>query len=224
MNLAPGTRVRITVDDPFDTGLRAGDVCTILFAREAEVDGTRVVAVNLQSHVGEVCLPVGVLAPVEPSQAPEPGPADYAPAEPDEVVDGIFERMMRSDLELFTLAMDAGTLLDEQPPARPRLVEVDDEDDEDAEDDEDGTGSGWSNDEEDPHSSLTITDGDGDRALLVYAERICPTHKIREGAVFLRTEGGSVVAIPAHQLAPFIEWLQDREKHARRPQPPTSES
>jgi hypothetical protein len=138
-------------------------------------------------------LPFSVVEPVESPS--------YVPAEPDEVVDGILERMVRADRDLHTLFLDADTALgavDDQVTAQ--LTE-----------------------ERPDHAvrrqvgqAFSFVDPDGDALEVTYFEQDCENHG-REGGFHFAINDEEEVVIPADLILPLVQYLFQMKKYSERP-------
>lgn len=201
----PGDRVRVLVNEPYSTELVAGDIVTVTaIGEKVEPDGSTLPVLFLATAHGQRILPFDVVEPFVP---------DYAPAEPDEIIDAqvkaIFDAETAEDPEFEALVRDAGAALGAtDPDVSPDL-------DGGAVTEEEHRGS-WEPYEDNPHYSYT--DYAGDEVEIVYAERQCPTHKIREGCFFIAVNDDRPVHIPAAHIGNLIGWLAMRQRDSKRPQ------
>jgi hypothetical protein len=197
----PGDRVRVLVDEPFSAPLAAGEIVTVVDTgtRRAS-DGTVMPVVLVACNLGQFLLGLDVVEAVEATPT-----VRYQPAEKDEVVDGIFEKMMRSDRELFTFALDADSALGAvDPEVSTQLVDPADE----------GNPT-WAS--PGPKDVVQLTDYAGDELVVVYSEQDCPAHG-REAAFFFKINDSDPVIIPVDYFSAVIAWFIDRTKHSHRPE------
>lgn len=205
-----GDKVRVLADEPYDTHLRAGDIVTVIgVGTSPRTPGGQLIPVVLvTTNEGHRYLGTDAVTRVTL-------PA-YTPAEPDELYDAFFEKIMRSDRGLHAIAIDAHNLLANPAAATKYRDEDDSPAVEDDHDHDDHDAEVWKS----PKGSRFVTvDGDDDRLDIVYAEHECPTHG-REAAFFFTINGEESMAISAdeEELLPLINFLVDRFRFSWRPE------
>ncbi len=194
----PGDRLRVTADKPYGTELVTGDLVTVFKADVAIENGVPLPIVKVYTSYGPQILGFDA---VEPYEAPE-----YAPAEPDEIMNAQLRAMLSADKELLTLFTDADTALGAVEPEVSGQL-----------------GGGVVTDEATATNrrkvgpSFTFEDADGDDIEVVYSEQDC-NHHGREGLFYITINDEGGVIIPADAVDPLIRYLFTRKKHSERDQ------
>lgn len=192
---SPGDRLRVTVEDAYNTGLRIGDIVTVdEVATKKDSNDAEIPVVYVLSEKGTRVLGL---------DAVEPFVADYVPAEPDEVIDAQFAALIESDADLGNLASLGDTALGaEGREVSPALGGGDSV-----------TKGPWSDPTE--GDLFKVIDSYGDELLIVYAERA--TSKGREAALFFNVEDGETVILPMTHIDTLIRWMFGKRQQSRRP-------
>lgn len=209
----PGQRVRVTADEPYSSELILGDIVTVAdLAIKVEPNGDEILVVIVNTAYGERLLGLDVIEPL-PDVTLEPIPMDYTPAEPDDVVDEFFFRILGNDDELRDWAVKARTELaaNDSTEGQVGLLPTDHEHASKVGDYDVG-----------PEDFVSITDFDGDEMNVVYTEHECDEHG-REGALVFEIEGVEVL-IPTKHMRGLVGWFISRIKHSERTDSPEDEA
>lgn len=204
-----GDKVRVLADEPYDTHLRAGDIVTVVgVGFSPRVPGGRIIPVVLVStNEGHRYLGADAVTRVTLPT--------YTPAEPDELYDAFFEKIMRADKGLHAIAIDAHNMLASPATATKYRDEDTSLTEEDVDFHDDPDAEVWKSPK---GSHYTAVDSEDDRLDIVYAEHECTEHG-REGAFFLTINDEQSMAIRAdeEELQPLINFLVERFRFSRRP-------
>jgi hypothetical protein len=191
----PGDRLTVTQNHPCGTDLKAGDIVTVLDTGVHVENGLPVPVVQVSTSYGPQVLTLDTV--VKAGDLPA-----VQAAEPDEVVDAFFWRILGNDDELRDWAVKA----------REELAANDPQDE--------PSGGGTSTMERVRRTlvgePLVYEDRDGDELEVAYFEEECKDHG-RHGGFMLSVNDEEAVIIPAEQVDGLIRYLFSRRNHSRRP-------
>lgn len=197
-----GDKVRVLVDEPYETELRAGEVVTILVVMtKTDSDGSSYPVLAVATNAGQRFLKLDVVEPFTDA---------YSPAKPDDDVDTQLRGMLAADAELGKIVEVAETILTDMAEADAALFEHDHDDDEDDEECADDYLTSR------PENRFAITDTEGDTLDVFYAEQQCDEHG-REGAFLFEINGDHSVLIPIDYAGNLLRFLLDRARFSQRP-------
>jgi len=192
-----GDRLRVIVNEPYSTELSMGDIVCV---EQVVQDVSGAIVYIVATSYGLRHLYADVVTPFED---------DYAPAEPDEIIDARLNAILSADPELSSWSKLAEASLGaDEAELSPQL----------------GGGTavaeaekmpGWTRPSDEDH--FHVTDQDGEEMDVYYAEQQCPEHG-REGVFFIQLNDEDVVAVPAAFMPKLILWLHNRTMHSRRPE------
>lgn len=232
-----GDRVRITADKPSYTDLRLGDVVTVVdFRTRVESDGLVVPLLFVETYLGRRMVEAEEVELALDFPRADPPPdrkVVIRAAEPDEIVDEIFEKIMRSDIELYSVVFHANEKLpleriEPQPQPEPveegltpeqeavvghaaqRLAEAQEASEPQR------VAPGKVRMPTGPEDVLGLRDYADEEMSVAYVEYVDDL-KGREPWFIFEIQGAQV-DIPADGVAAFVGWLLNRIRHSRRPE------
>lgn len=216
-----GQKVRIRFDEPSYTDLSRGDIVTIVdFQTRISPHGEVFVLIYVENEAGKRLIALEEVEPLgEEPAAHRPGAPAIESAEPDDVVDSFFEKIMRADRELLTVVHDAAAqlpavsrpLANEEAPATafadqltvaPVVAEE--------------APLHGSNLEPTEFEVVALVDADGEEMSAAYVEAECPDHGRESWFVF--EIDGAQIGVLTPNMREFLGWMLNRLKHSERPE------